>query len=80
MIASENTDDILLDDLLRQALATIRDEFRPHTWRAFWEVVVNGRAPSDVAADLDMQPGAVRVAKSRVLLRLRQELGELPSS
>ena len=37
-----------------------------------------GRATADVAADLDMKPGAVRVAKSRVLLRLRHELGDLP--
>jgi DNA-directed RNA polymerase specialized sigma24 family protein len=30
-----------------------------------------------VAEELKMQPGTVRVAKSRVLQRLRQELGEL---
>jgi len=30
-----------------------------------------------VAADLNMTPGAVRVAKSRVLQRLREELGDL---
>jgi RNA polymerase sigma-70 factor (ECF subfamily) len=39
-------------------------------------VAVDGRAAADVAADLGMQPGAVRVAKSRVLLRLRKELGD----
>jgi serine/threonine protein kinase len=33
--------------------------------------------PSNVAADLAMSPGAVRVAKSRVLHRLRAELGDL---
>jgi hypothetical protein len=33
--------------------------------------------PKDVAADLGMSPGAVRVAKYRVLHRLREELGDL---
>jgi hypothetical protein len=39
-------------------------------------VAVEGRLAADVAADLNMQPGAVRVSKSRVLLRLRRELGD----
>lgn len=75
---SDGADDLLLNDLLRRALESIRGEFHARTWQAFWEVVVEGRVAADVAADLDMQPGAVRVAKSRVLLRLRKELGEAP--
>jgi len=39
--------------------------------------VVEGRAAADVGADLDMRPGTVRVSKSRVLLRLRKELGDV---
>jgi DNA-directed RNA polymerase specialized sigma24 family protein len=35
------------------------------------------RTARDVAAELSMSPGAVRVAKSRVLQRLREELGDL---
>ena len=70
-------DNTLLDNLLRQALDSIRSEFHPRTWQAFWSVVVEGRLTADVAADLDMTPGAVRVAKSRVLLRLRRELGDI---
>jgi RNA polymerase sigma-70 factor, ECF subfamily len=64
--------------LFARALNLIRDEFEERTWRAFWQTAVDGRAPSDVAADLSMTPGAVRVAKSRVLRRFRQELGDLP--
>ena len=70
----EVSDDVLLDDLLHSALEAIRGEFHVRTWQAFWGVVVEGRATADMAADLDMTPGAVRVAKSRVLLRLRREL------
>ncbi len=63
--------------LLHRALETIRGEFEPRTWDAFWQTAVEGRAAIDVAADLSMTTGAVRVAKSRVLHRLRSDLGEL---
>jgi RNA polymerase sigma-70 factor (ECF subfamily) len=63
--------------VLQQALAVIRGEFQEKTWQAFWSVVAHGRSASEVAAELGMQPGAVRVAKSRVLMRLRRELGDL---
>ena len=56
----------------------IRGEFEPRTWEAFWQTAVEGRAAADVAAELGMTPGAVRVAKSRVLHRLRTDLGDLP--
>ena len=69
-------DDAIIDGVLGQALELIRGEFHERTWRAFWGVVVEGRAVADVAADLDMRPGTVRVSKSRVLLRLRSELGD----
>ena len=63
--------------LLHRALAMIRGEFEPRTWEAFWHTAVDGRAAADVAADLGMTPGAVRVAKSRVLHRLRTDLEDL---
>jgi RNA polymerase sigma-70 factor (ECF subfamily) len=62
--------------LFRRTLEGIRSEFEPRTWQAFWRTAVGGECPADVATDLGMSPGAVRVAKSRVLQRLRQELGE----
>ncbi len=62
--------------LFLRALEAIRGEFEERTWQAFWRTAVEGRAPKDVAADLGMSPGAVRVAKSRVLQRLREELGD----
>ena len=65
--------------LLQRALALIQCEFEERTWRAFSRVVVDGMSPHDVAGELGMSAGAVRVAKCRVLHRLRQELGDLPS-
>ena len=63
--------------LYRRGLELIRDEFEARTWQAFWRTAVEGRAPRDVAGELAMSSGAVRVAKSRVLSRLREELGDV---
>jgi len=62
--------------LLRSALENIREHFAEQTWKAFWMVVIDGRETTDVAKDLSMRPGTVRVAKSRVLKRLRLEIGD----
>nr|MCU0721307.1 hypothetical protein [Pirellula sp.] len=66
----------IVHSTLCQALANVRVNFSEQSWKAFWMVVVDGRETMDVAKDLGMQPGAVRVAKSRVLKRLRLELGD----
>jgi RNA polymerase sigma-70 factor, ECF subfamily len=63
--------------LFHRALEMIRGEFEERTWRAFWRTAVDGEPAHDAAAELGMSPGAVRVAKSRVLQRLREELGDL---
>jgi RNA polymerase sigma-70 factor, ECF subfamily len=64
--------------LLGRGLDLIRAEFEDRTWKAFWGTTVEGRDTKEVALELRMSPGAVRVAKSRVLRRLREELGESP--
>jgi RNA polymerase sigma-70 factor (ECF subfamily) len=66
-----------LDGLRRRALELVRGEFEERTWRAFWQTVVDGRSPVDVAADLGVTPTAVRMAKSRILRRFKKEFGEL---
>lgn len=63
--------------VVRRALDVLRPEFPPHTWQAFSEYVLAGRDAADVAAELGARPGAVYLAKSRVLARLRQELAGL---
>jgi RNA polymerase sigma-70 factor (ECF subfamily) len=62
--------------LIHRALELIREEFTERTWQAFWRTTVDEQAAADVAQDLDMSPGAVRVAKCRVLQRLREVLGD----
>jgi RNA polymerase sigma-70 factor, ECF subfamily len=63
--------------LLCRVLDLIRSEFEVRTWQAFWRTAVEGQSPAEVAGELGMSAGAVRVAKSRILRRLREELGEL---
>jgi RNA polymerase sigma-70 factor (ECF subfamily) len=63
--------------LYRRALQLVQAEFEERTWKAFWGVAVDGRAPADMADELGMSLNAVYIAKTRVLRRLRQELGDL---
>jgi RNA polymerase sigma-70 factor (ECF subfamily) len=58
-------------------LDQIRSEFEDRTWQAFWMTAVESRSAGEVADALGMSPGGVRVAKSRVLRRLREELGDV---
>ena len=66
--------------VLGWAVERVRGEFRESTWEAFWRTAVNGRSGPEVAAELGLSLGAVHVARSRVLARLkavvRDELGE----
>jgi RNA polymerase sigma-70 factor (ECF subfamily) len=54
----------------------IRGEFTPSTWQAFWRTAVQGHAPAAVATELGLSLGALYVARSRVLARLRRSLDE----
>ncbi len=63
--------------LYRRALEQVKSQFEDRTWQAFWRVAMDERSPSDVAAELGLSPNSVRQAKSRVLRRLKEELGEL---
>jgi RNA polymerase sigma-70 factor, ECF subfamily len=75
-LAEDDTESAAFSEVLKRALEAIRRDFQEQTWQAFWQAVVEGKPAGDVAAALGMQPGAVRVCKSRVLARLRRELGD----
>ena len=74
---ADRDDDKEVGALTHRALALIRSEFRESSWRAFWRTAIDELPAPDVADELGMSPGAVRVAKSRVLRRLREELGDI---
>lgn len=61
----------------QRAAEQVRAEVQPATWAAFWETSIAGKPPADAAAKLGMSVGAIRVAKCRVLARLRAKVNEL---
>src|SRR5262245_37718619 len=65
------------DHVLRRLLELLEDELSPKTLQAFRRQVLDGAEPEAVAAELEMTVGAVYVAKSRVLARLRAEAAGL---
>jgi RNA polymerase sigma-70 factor (ECF subfamily) len=62
------------------ASGQIRSEFRDSTWQAFWRTCVENRPIAEVAAELRLSPGAVYVARSRVMARLREKVSEASSN
>jgi RNA polymerase sigma factor (sigma-70 family) len=64
-------------NLFQIAAQSIERDFAPTTWQAFWQTAVLSREVAPVAAELGLSPGAVYIARSRVLARLRQRVGEL---
>jgi RNA polymerase sigma-70 factor (ECF subfamily) len=63
--------------LLAWAAEQIRGDFKDSTWQAFWKVAVEGMSGEQTAKALRMSVGAVYVAKSRVLARLKKQIEEL---
>lgn len=57
--------------VLGWAAERVKGEFRETTWRAFWSTAIDGRPGPAVAAELGMSLGAVHIARSRVLARLK---------
>ena len=75
--ASAEFDYELRRAMFQRAAEQVRTEVRPATWAAFWETGVAGKSPADTAGKLGMTLGAIRVAKCRVLARLRAKVSEL---
>lgn len=53
---------------------TVKMQVRPETWNAFWQTEVEHVDIDTVAKSLSMTTGAIYVARSRVLARLRKEV------
>jgi RNA polymerase sigma-70 factor (ECF subfamily) len=66
-----------LSDLYRRALEQLRVDFEENTWQAFCRTVLDGRSPASLTEELGMSAAAIRQAKSRVLRRLKEEVGDL---
>ena len=74
--AEDRTEEALKRAILGDALTALRAKVKPATYRAFELTVLQGQSAQSAADELGMTPGGVRVAKSRMLARLRAELGD----
>ncbi len=63
--------------LYHRAMELVRGEFEAKTWHAFWRAAVDGHPVDMIAQELGITPAGVRKAKSRVLRRLKEEIGDL---
>ena len=63
--------------VLRCLFDLVEQEFEPNTFRAFRRLTLDDASGGEVAAELGMSVGAVYVAKSRVLQRIREEAAGL---
>jgi RNA polymerase sigma-70 factor (ECF subfamily) len=59
------------------AAEEIQKEFTPASWQAFWRTTIDGRTPQVVASELGLSVGAVYIARSRILARLRQRVEQI---
>jgi RNA polymerase sigma-70 factor, ECF subfamily len=62
--------------LVGSGLAAIKDEFEEKTWTAFEQLMIQNRETAEVVAALGMTKNAVYIAKSRIITRLREVIGE----
>ena len=62
--------------VVRRALDQVRDHFEESTWQLFWRAAVLGHPTDLIAQESGLTTAAVRQAKSRVLRRLRKQLGD----
>jgi RNA polymerase sigma factor (sigma-70 family) len=61
----------------RWAAGQVKHEFARNTWEAFWKTGVENKGIEEVASELGVSVGAVYIARSRVLARLRERVQQL---
>jgi RNA polymerase sigma-70 factor (ECF subfamily) len=72
-----STDEVMQShrrELFRLAADRVKDSVKPETWQAFWLTAVELKPIEQTASCLNLSVGAVYIARSRVLARLRDEI------
>ena len=65
-----------ITDLKARALELVRQSTSEKTWQMFWLNLVEGVSTSELAKKFNVSTAAVRMAKARVLSRLRELMGD----
>ena len=60
--------------LFQWAASEVKSEFSDKTWSAFWRTAVENQPSQAVAESLEMSIGALYIAKSRVIARIRKQI------
>lgn len=63
--------------LLSWAMKQIQEQFSESTWMAFCEFALNNRPAKEVAKSLGMSVGAIYIAKTRVMQRLKETVSTI---
>ncbi|HEX4071310.1 MAG TPA: sigma-70 family RNA polymerase sigma factor [Planctomycetaceae bacterium] len=71
-LASSPRLDLLLERFW-QLVDRLEEAFEPTTWQAFWLTTFENLNSVEAASALNITPAAVRLAKARVLRRIREE-------
>ncbi len=73
---NESSEQTEFAKLTRRALQQVECEFEPKTWQAFWRATIDNVPIAVVAEEFGITPATVRKHRSRILRRLREQLGE----
>jgi len=60
--------------ILQKTLELIRSDFHPTTWQAFWLTTIKQRSTAEVAEELGLSMNAVKQARYRVRVRIKEFL------
>jgi len=64
-------------ETLRWVAQQVRGEFESATWTAFWDTAIEQLSAQEVAEKIGKSVGAVYIARSRVMQRIKQRVSEL---
>ncbi len=64
-------------ELLRVAAERVQHQFAKDTWKAFWLTGVEGQSIESVARQLEKSVGAIRIARCRVLAKIKCEVDRI---
>jgi RNA polymerase sigma-70 factor (ECF subfamily) len=63
--------------LVARAMDLLKPEFQPRTWQALKEYAISGRPAGEIAQESGLSVWTIYAAKSRLMVRLREELSGL---
>jgi RNA polymerase sigma-70 factor (ECF subfamily) len=72
----EPTVELDLTHLVQRAMQQVEASVERRTWQAFWRTVVDGQATESIACELEISTASVRQARSRILHKIREQLGD----